>query len=555
MDNPIKPTAPQRRWRSACLAACSAMLLAGAAGPLHAQSEQLLAVNASAFGAVAASGIITIDSGAGLVFKVRQSSGDIISIRYNGGPELQLQSKFSHISSGIGAPTTFAVADGVVKLTLTTPTLTHYLLVRQGENTIYMGTYVTAEPAVGELRWITRLNGALVPERPPASNTEGTTGAVESADVFGLPNGETRSKYFGNQRAIDLTLRGVRGPGVGVYMAYGNRESSSGGPFYNDIQFQTAEVYNYMNSGHNQTEAWRTGFHGPYALLFTNGDAPAIPDMGWMGAHNLKGWVGPAGRGEVVGAGLSGMNSAYPYTVAFANAVAQYWTTADPVTGSFSSPAMKAGNYSMTVYKGEYAVLTEPVTVTAGGSTTLDSRSVLADPGNDVALWRIGNWDGTPNEFANGARLRDMHPSDVRQGPWTMGEYRVGTSVAATDFSPYQWKDVNGNITIKFNLRKSQIAPLTLRAGITVAQSGGRPKAQVNGWVAPNPGASNQPNSRSITLGSFRGNNKMYTYNIPANELLVGENTIVLSVISGSGGVQYLSPAYAYDAIDLIKTP
>lgn len=123
----------------------------------------------------------------------------------------------------------------------------------------------------------------------PASNLAGNSGMIESKDVFGLPNGETRSKYFGNQRAIDLTLRGATGAGIGVFMVYGNRESSSGGPFYNDIQFQSTEIYNYMNSGHNQTEANRMGFHGPYALMFTSGAAPALPDMRWMGGPSAAG--------------------------------------------------------------------------------------------------------------------------------------------------------------------------------------------------------------------------------------------------------------------------
>jgi rhamnogalacturonan endolyase len=555
------------QWQSLCAAAVALVAAAGCGGagdtasiaaPQTQPTKLLASLVTSSFGATLASGIITVDSGAGLVFKVRQTSGDIISIKYNGGPELQGQTKYSHISSGIGAPTTFVVANGVARLTLTTPTLTHYLLVRQGENNIYMGTYVTAEPTVGELRWITRLNSAVLTKVPEPSNNKDNTGAIESADVFGLANGESRSKYFGNQRAIDLGVRGVTGTGVGAFMVYGNRESSSGGPFYNDIQNQSGgdqEVYNYMNSGHNQTEAWRMGFHGPYALVFTGGETPAIPDMSWMEGQNLLGWVPKAGRGSVSGAGLTGMSAAYPYTVAFSNATAQYWAKADPATGSFTSPDMKPGTYAMTVYKAEYAVLAESVIVTAGGNTTLGSRSVLADPSNVVPLWRIGDWDGTPNEFANGPRLRDMHPSDVRQSRWAMADYVVGSSTPATDFSPYQWKDINGNVTIKFNLRKSQIAPLTLRAGITVAQSGGRPKAQVNGWVSANPAASSQPASRSITLGSFRGNNTMYTFNIPATELVVGENTITLSAISGSAGAQYLSPAYAYDAVDLIKTP
>ena len=80
------------------------------------------------------------------------------------------------IASGLGTPTTVTPeTDGstYVKITLQTdPTnavvanLTDYLIVRNGENTIYMATYPTAEPAVGELRWITRLNSALIPNCP-----------------------------------------------------------------------------------------------------------------------------------------------------------------------------------------------------------------------------------------------------------------------------------------------------------------------------------------------------------------------------------------------------
>jgi rhamnogalacturonan endolyase len=513
----------------------------------------------ASFGASLAGGLITVDSGAGLIFKVDAANGDIKSIRYNGGPEMQYWEKGSHIASGLGSTNTtvsYGVNNGIVKVSITTPTLTHYLLVRAGENNVYMGTYITAEPGVGELRWITRLDAATLTALPPASDLTGNSGTIESKDVFGMPNGESRSKYFGNQRAIDLTLRGAIGNSAGVFMVYGNRESSSGGPFYNDIQNQTAEVYNYMNSGHNQTEAVRFGFHGPYALMFTGGATPAIPDMRWMEGQNLLGWVNAAARGSVSGTGVTGMNAAYPYVVGFSNATAQYWTRAAAGTGAFSSTAMKPGTYAMTVYKDELTVYTESVDVVAGKDTAIGTRAIVADPDTAVPLWRIGKWDGTPNEFLNGPRLRNMHPSDVRQTAWARPAYVVGTSTPANDFSPYQFKGINGTVTIKFTLTASQIGAATLRAGITVAQAGGRPQVTVNGWTPKQlPAASSQPESRSISLGSYRGNNTMYQTAIPDGKLVVGENTITLGVLSGSPGDSWLGPAYAFDAVDLIRTP
>lgn len=549
-----------RAMASALILALTGSLVAGCGGGSvdggNAQPDRLLAVSAAAvpaYGVVRSGGYLTVSTGAGLVFKVREAGGDITSITYNGGPELQAQTKFSHISSGIGASTAYSVSGSVIKITLSTSTLTHYLLVRQNENNIYMGTYITAEPAVGELRWITRLNGAVLTGVPAHSDLRSTTGAIESSDVFGMADGTTRSKYYGNQLAKDLSVRGVTGSGVGVYMAYGNRESSSGGPFFRDIQNQSGtdiEVYNYMNSGHNQTEAFRMGFHGPYALMFTSGAAPAVPDMSWMGNHSLSGWVAASGRGRVIGNGLAGRDGVSTYTVGFANATAQYWTTATS-TGTFGSYNMKPGSYTMTVYKGELAVYTEPVTVTAGAPTTLNTRTINQDPASASAVWRIGSWDGTPYELKNGQTFAVRHPSDVRNTSWGPTTYAVGSATNA--FPAGQWKtEANNPTTVTFNLTSAQIADRTVRIGITAATAGGRPAITINNWSSSLPGASTQPSSRSLTIGTYRGNNAMYTYAVPASAFVAGTNKLTINVISGSSGTAYLSPGFSYDALDML---
>jgi rhamnogalacturonan endolyase len=508
-----------------------------------------------AFGVTSSGGYLTVSSGAGLVFKVNQSNGDVTSITYNGGPQLQDQNKGSHIASGIGATVSYTNDGSVIKITLTTSTLIHYLLVRQNVNTIYMGTYTTAEPSVGELRWITRLNGSVFTNVPTESNLRGNTGAIESSDIYGMADGTTRSKYYGNQRAMDLSIRGVTGSGVGAFMVYGNRETSSGGPFFHDIQNQSgtdSEVYNYMNSGHNQTEAWRMGFHGPYALIFNDGTTtPAIPDMSWMGSYGLQGWVGASGRGKVVLNGLSGMDPAYAYTVGFANSTAQYWARTSS-TGSFSLANMIAGTYTMTVYKNELAVYSEQVTVPgAGGVTTLNTRTISADPSSASALWRIGNWDGTPLEFLNGTSFNVRHPSDVRNASWGPVTYAVGAS--ASTFPAAQWKTgVNDPTKVTFNLTSAQVANHTIRIGITAAYAGGRPMITVNGWTSSIPSASSQPSSRSLTIGTYRGNNTMYTYAVPASAFVAGTNTLTINVVSGSSGTGFLSPGYSYDALDML---
>ena len=134
-------------------------------------------------------------------------------------------------------------------------TLHHYLVVVNGQNNIYMATYVNSSGG-GELRRITRLNpSAITTVLTPAEVNGGT--AIESTDIY-LLDGQTRSKYYSNRQAMGLTVRGVTGSGVDVYMAYGNRESSAGAT--------DNQLCNYLWSAHDQTEPQRLNvLYGPYA--------------------------------------------------------------------------------------------------------------------------------------------------------------------------------------------------------------------------------------------------------------------------------------------------
>jgi rhamnogalacturonan endolyase len=515
----------------------------------------------SAFGVTDGSKSFTISSGAGLTYVVQKADGSITSIKWN-GVELNDASKGSQVASGLGTATvTSGFANGVSLITATavdavssTGTVIQYMATRQNENTIYMATYTTAEPDVGELRWITRLKGDILTGVPAPSNNTGTSGPIESTDINGHADGHTTSKYYGNDRAQQLSIRGVTGAGVGVFMVYGSREGSSGGPFFRDIQNQSStaadsELYNYMNSGHNQTEAVRTGLHGPYALRFTTGCTPALPDFSWMSSLNLTGWVGS--RGAVAGTGISGMDGSHTYLVGFANTTAQYWVAVDPSTGAFTSPNMQPGTYAVTVYKGELGVWTGSITVTAGATADIAAIAITADPSRAPAIWRIGDWDGTPLEFNNGANIGLMHPSDVRMNSWGPVTYTVGTS-AAGNFPAVQFRGVNSPTTVKFNLSAGQVAAHTIRLGITSAYAGGRPVLTVNSWSSSTPAASTQPESRSITIGTYRGNNMTYTYDVPASAFVSGVNTLAINVASGSSDLSaWLSASWSYDCVEL----
>ncbi|MDK8190534.1 rhamnogalacturonan lyase B N-terminal domain-containing protein [Paenibacillus sp. UMB7766-LJ446] len=498
---------------------------------------------------------IEVNTGAGLVYTVNKTNGDIISAKMN-GTELNGSSKGSHIGSGLGSANVTwntSPSGSTVLITVSTSTLTHYYASRGGENIIYMATYVTAEPSVGELRYIFRGNGSVLTGVPANSNNRNNTGAIESQDVFGYANGQTTSKYYGNDQAKNLTIRGVTGSGVGVFMAYGDREKSSGGPFFRDIQFQSGgdtEVYNYMNSGHAQTENWRMGLHGPYALIFTTGVTPSVPDFSWMSGLNLTGWV--SSRGNVVLNGLSGMDTDYAYTVGFANSNAQYWVNASS-SGAAAKYSMIPGTYTMTVYKGELAVYTESVNVTGGSTTTLNTRTINNDPSKASSIWRIGNWDGTPSEFLNGQTIPIRHPSDSRNPSWGPVSYATGS--ATNKFPAIQFRGQNSPTTVTFSLNSSQAASShVLNIGITAAYNNGRPSVTINGQTLTNPAASSQPNSRSFTIGTYRGNNTTFSWNIPASYFVNGSNTVTITPISGSSDLgNWLSAGWVYDCVELLN--
>jgi hypothetical protein len=81
-------------------------------------------------------------------------------------------------------------------------------MVKSGVNTIYIGTYASAEPSVGELRFIARLSKSAVPtgvvkNGEQVSEMNGGT-AIEGTDVY-LLDGQTRSKFYSSVRQFLLS--------------------------------------------------------------------------------------------------------------------------------------------------------------------------------------------------------------------------------------------------------------------------------------------------------------------------------------------------------------
>ncbi|MGY1581252.1 rhamnogalacturonan lyase B N-terminal domain-containing protein [Streptomyces sp. MN13] len=547
--------------RSLVLGAAAAAGTAALGGPLAGSAS------AAAFGWSDDGANYVVDTGAQLVFKVSKSNGDLTSLVYRGTEYQGYGGKNSHIESGLGSSTvTIRQSGSTILISVAYGTLRHYYAARSGENNIYLWTD-KADDSVSATRFILRVRAGLFLNDEPDSYTYAPT-AIEASDVFAKSDGQTRSKHYSKLRVMDYDHVGWTGGGVGLWIVRSNHEKASGGPFYRSLlRHQSADgggLYEILYYGQNQTEAQRFGLQGPYVIALTDGGAPSASlfpgtlTTPWADSLGIPGYVGASGRGRVAGVGITGRNTAHPYTVGLANAAAQYWGAARASDGYFSVAGVLPGAYTLTVYKDELAVYSTQVTVSAGATTTLNTIAIPStnDPANASVIWRIGDWTGTPKGFKNADLMTYAHPSDVRAAPWT-GNVVIGSGTETSAFPCYLWKDVNSGIVVYFRLTAAQAAAAhTLRIGVTTAYANGRPQVVVNDtWTSAIPSPPTQPNTRSLTNGSYRGNNHTFTYSVPASAWLTDTgqyNTLKINVVSGSGTTSYLSAGTAIDAIDLL---
>ncbi|WP_329363029.1 rhamnogalacturonan lyase B N-terminal domain-containing protein [Streptomyces sp. NBC_01483] len=508
-----------------------------------------------------------IDTGANLVFKVSKTNGDLTSLVYRGTEYQGYGGKNSHVESGLGTSTvTIAQSGSTILVSVAYGTLKHYYAARSGENNVYLWTN-KADTSVSATRYIVRVKAGLFLNDEPDSYTYAPT-TIESADVFAKSDGQTRSKHYSKRRVIDYDHIGWTTGGVGLWIVRSNHEKASGGPFYRSLlRHQSADgggLYEILYYGENQTESERFGLQGPYVIAFTDGGAPSSSlypanlTTSWADSLGISGYVAAGGRGKVAGVGIAGRNTAYAYTVGLANSTAQYWGSARASDGYYSIAGVLPGTYTLTAFKGELAVYTTSVTVTAGATTTLNTITIPSsnDPDNASAIWRIGAWDGTPSGFKNADLMTYAHPSDVRAASWT-GNVVVGSGTETSAFPCYLWKDVNSGIVVYFKLTSAQAAAAhTLRIGVTTAYANGRPQIVVNDtWTSAVPSPPTQPSTRSLTVGSYRGNNYTFAYSVPASAWLTDTsayNTLKIYVASGSGSTSFLSAGTSIDAVDLL---
>ncbi|MFI9827507.1 rhamnogalacturonan lyase B N-terminal domain-containing protein [Streptomyces sp. NPDC051913] len=540
---------------------------AAAAGTAALAGPFAQTASAATFGYTDDGSNYVVDTGASLVFKVSKTNGDLTSLVYKGTEYQGYGGKNSHIESGLGTSTVTIKQSGTtILISVAYGTLRHYYAARSGENNVYLWTN-RADTSVASTRFILRVKAGLFLNDEPDSYTYAPT-TIEASDVFAKSDGQTRSKHYSKLRVIDYDYIGWTTGSVGLWIVRSNHEKASGGPFYRSLlRHQSADgggLYEILHYAQNQTEDERFGLQGPYVIALTDGGAPSSSlypgtlTTSWADSLGISGYVASGGRGRVAGVGITGRNTAYAYTVGLANSAAQYWGSARSSDGYFSIGGVLPGTYTLTVFKGELGVHTTSVTVTAGATTSLNTLAIPSsnDPSNASAIWRVNDWNGTPSGFKNADLMTYAHPSDVRASAWT-GNVVIGSGTETSAFPCYLWKDVNSGLLVYFKLTAAQAAAAhTLRIGVTTAYANGRPQVVVNDtWTSAIPSPPTQPSTRSLTNGSYRGNNYTFTYSVPASAWLTDTsqyNILKINVVSGSGTTSYLSAGTSIDAIDLL---
>lgn len=329
----------------------------------------------------------------------------------------------------------------------------------------------------------------------------------------------------------------------------------------------------------------RFGLQGPSVLHFT--DSGAAPnqnlfarkaDWNWLDNLGIDGWVPASKRGNVAGVGLANMKNGQQYVVGLKSDTAQYWTTAGG-NGAWKISKVLPGTYTLNVFKSvslhdhsnsllpdgklttalqELEVHTSTVTINAG-STTTKNTITCADPQDAAVVWRIGEWDGSPKGFLNfedtPMKPTYMHPSDSRLASWKPATYIIGSS-KTNNFPGYMWKDINSGHLVHFRLSEAQLAKsFKIRIGVTEGLAAGRPSIQVNSWSAPMQSQKNQADTRSLTVGTYRGNNQVYEYIVPASAWVNSAReyqVLKISIITGKTAAGYLSGGVSFDALDMV---
>ena len=406
--------------------------------------------------------------------------------------------------------------------------------------------------------WVNGRTGTM----PTPALMSNPTAELQDA-TFQLSDGTVYTKYDWAEFVKNDQLHGITGSGIGAWLISPSTEWVNGGPMKQELTVHATEttpiILQTMHSMHfgagaAQFDGSEQKLFGPCLFYVNDG---TVSDAQTKAAEEADAWpyewfdntLLEKNRSTVTGKIV--LSSDFVKTDKIQVILSknddkapllqgngyQFYTETS-ADGSFTINDVRPGTYKLFAYalNGDATGMLEKSDVTVSAGTTALGEIAWNAKKYGRTLWSIGEADHTTAGFT-------LSDSKRQYGLWNQvpsGDktYTVGSS----DESVFYYAQVKNDETwgIKFNSDKDYDTPLYLTIALAGASNGAKIEVKVNNNAAIESIGTNHDNAlvRSAVLA---GVDALYTVEIPAGQIVKGENTVKLKTwdISGVGGVMY----------------
>lgn len=392
--------------------------------------------------------------------------------------------------------------------------------------------------------------------------------------TYKLSDGSIYTKYDYATFMADNNFHGIMGDQLGVWFITPSHEWLNGGVGRQELTLHATNQApfliqhfqgNHLGGATTYLGVNKEKLYGPYFIYVNRSDqssadaahAEMIADAKARSEEEMAAWpyswfsnaLYPTSRGSVTGT-LTISDPDYFHTDKFQVVLAQtgskpilqsdgyqFWAETDD-EGSFTIGNVRPGSYSLWAYalNGSATGYFEQrnIEVTAGGNN--DVGTLTWSPVRyDNILWQIGETD----HLAEGFQLSDL-PRQFelwKKVPASL-TYTIGTS---TDDDWYYAQPKGATWLIKYNLDYLPSKPLHLTIATAGAAGSTENKASLkcltsNGrtkYEFPD-GIRQLHDGSVIRSATLAGRDSLYTFEIPAAQLVKGENTLSINVWEGN---------------------
>lgn len=443
-------------------------------------------------------------------------------------------------------------------------------VMRSGVSGVYTYAISSGAYQLDEARYGWRVNPTILTDAwvngrtgtmPTPALMSSPTAELQDA-TFQLSDGTVYTKYDWAEFVKDDQLHGITGSGIGAWLISPSTEWVNGGPMKQELTVHATEttpiILQTMHSMHFGAGAAQFGsseqkLFGP-CLFYVNDGTPT--DAQTKAAEEAEAWpyewfgntLLEKSRSTVTGKIVLSNDFTKTTKIQVILSKAgkapllqgngyQFYGETDS-NGNFTIKNVRPGSYTLYAYalNGDATGTLEKTDVTVSAGATVLGDIAWNPEKKGRTLWSIGEADHTTAGFT-------LSDSKRQYGLWNQVPSGDKTfTVGSSDESAFYYAQVTNGETwsIKWNSDKAYDTPLYLTVALAGAAGSAKIEVKVNGNSAIQSIGTTSDNAiaRSAVLA---GVDALYVVEIPAGQVVKGENTIHLKTwdISGVGGVMY----------------